>query len=80
MTRSQAVAEPDTAAGPSSNVRSVLAVFAVAAGSFHLVTKEFLPLGLLSTIHRDLNVSDAPPDGSPYAFVRHALCRNCQDS
>ncbi|MEV6995972.1 MFS transporter [Streptomyces sp. NPDC093228] len=38
--------------------RAWLAVLSVAVGSFNLVTNEFLPVGLLSDVHRDLHVSE----------------------
>ncbi|MFI5635433.1 MFS transporter [Streptomyces sp. NPDC051664] len=49
---------PGRQTNPASPLRSWLAVLAVAAGSFNLVTNEFLPVGLLSDIHRELNVTE----------------------
>lgn len=45
-------------ASRSSSLRSWLAVSSVAVGTFGLVTTEFLPIGLLTTIARDLGITD----------------------
>lgn len=58
MSHSETVTQRRHAAVPTNGTRAWLAVFAVAVGSFNLVTNEFLPVGLLSDIHRDLNVSE----------------------
>lgn len=46
-----------TTPAPAATGRAWPAVVSVALGSFNLVTNEFLPVGLLPDVHRDLHVS-----------------------
>lgn len=50
--------QPATAAAAAAPLRAWLAVASVALGTFAMVTSEFLPIGLLGAIARDMGVAE----------------------
>lgn len=55
---SSVLAESATAAEQTSSLRQWLSVFSVALGAFAFVTTEYLPVGILPQIARDMGITD----------------------